>query len=111
MKHAPDYEYHFKRADYAFLYQYVFDGEDNVINTKRRTTLHTLPTDVQPEKLDYLGKNNNDASSTANLHQSHDHVKFYSLSNKENIPVCITFPSCSLFFLFFSPSIIIHLHY
>ncbi|KAG2222316.1 hypothetical protein INT45_001579 [Circinella minor] len=86
MKHAPDYEYHFKRADYAFLYQYVFDGDDNGIHKKRRTTLHTLPADVQPEKLDYLGENNNNASSGANLQQSYDHLKFYSLSNKENIP-------------------------
>ncbi|KAI9267900.1 PIN domain-like protein [Phascolomyces articulosus] len=87
MKLAPDYEYHFKRADYAFLYQYVYDAD-----VKKCVTLHTLPAGVQPEKLDYLGDNSNNnnsttASSGANLQPTtHDQVKFYSLSNKENIP-------------------------
>ncbi|KAI9488331.1 PIN domain-like protein [Zychaea mexicana] len=76
MKQVPDYEHLFKRANNAFLYQYVYDD-----NVKRRITLHTPPADVQPDKLDYLG-NNTTASSGANPQQIHDH----SLSNKENIP-------------------------
>ncbi|KAI8147308.1 PIN domain-like protein [Fennellomyces sp. T-0311] len=76
MKHAPDYEHHFKRADYTFLYQYVLD-----IDTKRRITLHAPPLGIHPDKMDYLGDNSASSGVT-----SHDHVKFYSLSNKENIP-------------------------
>lgn len=67
-KHIPDYEQAFKRADQAFLYQYVYDPD-----IKQRVHLNVLPAGILPESLDFLGTDghtHNDASATGDNNDS-----------------------------------------
>lgn len=45
-----DYEVNFKKAEWTFLYQLVFDPR-----TQQQVRLHPLPDDIDPKELEFAG--------------------------------------------------------